>query len=270
MRQTTKAQSGFTLIELSIVLVIIGLIVGGVLIGRDMIETAKIRSQISQIEKINTAANTFRSKFGSVPGDLSSARGTSMGLAYATHAVTPNLAENGLVDGDDFTALESWYFFYNLAEAKLYNCSSCVIAYDNGGANATWDAVFTSAVVNNNNIMMVYGGKSVDSPNVSAVSDFSKNYIEIGPPAASANLAMTPNQAYSIDVKIDDGMPTTGKVKPVDSYILTGWPDLWRTTRSPSSGAYGSANCVNTDSTPNSYNSPISALLCDLRIEGQF
>jgi prepilin-type N-terminal cleavage/methylation domain-containing protein len=53
-------KSGFTLIELSIVLVVIALVVGGVLIGRDLIEAAKIRSQINQLSKFTTLANTFR------------------------------------------------------------------------------------------------------------------------------------------------------------------------------------------------------------------
>src|SRR5271156_1365895 len=61
---------GFTLIELSIVLVIIGLIVGGVLVGRDLIASAQVRSQITQIEKYNTATNTFRAKYGYLPGDI--------------------------------------------------------------------------------------------------------------------------------------------------------------------------------------------------------
>jgi prepilin-type N-terminal cleavage/methylation domain-containing protein len=50
-----KSATGFTLIEMSIVLVIIGLIVGGVLVGQDLIRAAYIRAQITQIEKFNTA-----------------------------------------------------------------------------------------------------------------------------------------------------------------------------------------------------------------------
>lgn len=50
---------GFTLIELSIVLVIIGLIVGGVLVGKDLIIASEVRSQIGQIEKYNTAVHTL-------------------------------------------------------------------------------------------------------------------------------------------------------------------------------------------------------------------
>ncbi len=61
---------GFTLIELSIVLVIIGLIVGGVLVGQDLIRAAGVRSTISQIEKYQTAVNTFRGKYGYLPGDI--------------------------------------------------------------------------------------------------------------------------------------------------------------------------------------------------------
>jgi prepilin-type N-terminal cleavage/methylation domain-containing protein len=46
---------GFTLIEVSIVIVVIGLIFGGVLLGRDLITAAQVRSTISQIEEYNTA-----------------------------------------------------------------------------------------------------------------------------------------------------------------------------------------------------------------------
>ena len=56
----TKHEEGFTLLELSIVLVIIGLIVGGVLVGQDMIKGAQIRATVAQLEKYNTAVNTFR------------------------------------------------------------------------------------------------------------------------------------------------------------------------------------------------------------------
>ncbi len=71
-RPAVKSQvaSGFTLVELSIVLVIIGLIIGGVLVGRDLINSATIRSQIAQIEKYNAAVNTFRGKYGYLPGDI--------------------------------------------------------------------------------------------------------------------------------------------------------------------------------------------------------
>ena len=72
---------GFTLIELSIVLVIIGLIIGGVLVGRDLISAAGVRAQISQIEKYQSAVNTFRGKYGYLPGDISDPTAQQYGFA---------------------------------------------------------------------------------------------------------------------------------------------------------------------------------------------
>src|SRR3954464_6311892 len=66
-------RAGFTLIELSIVLVIIGLVIGGILVGNDLINAAAIRSQISQIEKYMTAYRTFQVKYGCLPGDCANA-----------------------------------------------------------------------------------------------------------------------------------------------------------------------------------------------------
>ena len=65
--------NGFTLIELSIVLVIIGLIVGGVLVGRDLIYAAQWRRTMSDIEQFKTAITTFRGKYNCIPGDCPNA-----------------------------------------------------------------------------------------------------------------------------------------------------------------------------------------------------
>src|SRR5262249_3826116 len=75
-RHMTK---GFTLIELSIVLVIIGLIVGGVLVGQDMILSAQIRNAIKQVEQFNTATEAFKSKYNCLPGNCANA--TDYGFA---------------------------------------------------------------------------------------------------------------------------------------------------------------------------------------------
>jgi len=68
-----RLKSGFTLVELAIVIVVIGLLVGGVLVGQELIKQAQIRNVISQIREYNTAANTFRAKYNSLPGDFDKA-----------------------------------------------------------------------------------------------------------------------------------------------------------------------------------------------------
>ena len=73
-RMTTAHRTlAFTLVELSIVLVIIGLIIGGVMVGQDLINAAKIRQQITQLEQIETQINTFKVKYNCLPGDCANA-----------------------------------------------------------------------------------------------------------------------------------------------------------------------------------------------------
>ncbi len=62
-------RQAFTLIELSIVLVVIGLIVGGVMVGRNLIYVANVRKTVAQVEQFNTAVNAFKSKYNCLPGD---------------------------------------------------------------------------------------------------------------------------------------------------------------------------------------------------------
>lgn len=73
-------EGGFSLIELAVVLAIIALIVGGVLIARDLIAAATVRSQISQIESHRTAIAAFRTKYGSMPGDLHANEASALGM----------------------------------------------------------------------------------------------------------------------------------------------------------------------------------------------
>src|SRR5689334_20830022 len=101
--QTNTSESGFTLIELSIVLVIIGLIVGGVLVGQDMIKAAQIRATVAQIEKYNTAVNTFRNKYNALPGDMSNPTYFFPSVTGANAATTGLGNNNGLIEGSGST-----------------------------------------------------------------------------------------------------------------------------------------------------------------------
>lgn len=98
MTTTKRCKEGFTLVELAIVLVIIGLIIGGVLVGQDLIKAAEIRATITQMEKYNAAVNTFRDKFGGMPGDLLQSRAVQ--FAIEPDAATNRPGTDGAGDGD--------------------------------------------------------------------------------------------------------------------------------------------------------------------------
>lgn len=70
MRLTVaKPQTGFTLIEVAIVLVIIGLLLGGVLKGQELIEQAKIKNVINDINGTTAAFYSYQDRFNALPGD---------------------------------------------------------------------------------------------------------------------------------------------------------------------------------------------------------
>src|SRR5262249_55437182 len=64
-----KSQSGFTLVEIAIVLVIIGLLLGGILKGQEMITQAKIKNVINDFNGITVAISSYQDRYRALPGD---------------------------------------------------------------------------------------------------------------------------------------------------------------------------------------------------------
>jgi len=69
LRGSRKGQAGFTLVEIAIVLVIIGLLLGGVLKGQELIDSAKTRNAINDMNGITAAYNGYVDRFRQIPGD---------------------------------------------------------------------------------------------------------------------------------------------------------------------------------------------------------
>ena len=94
MKNFNARQHGFTLIEMAIVLVVIGLILGMVYKGRQLIDSAKVKNVNAQYLKITAAINTFYDRYGFYPGD---------GCTSPTESIMNclnNGDQNGLIDGN--------------------------------------------------------------------------------------------------------------------------------------------------------------------------
>ncbi len=87
-------QAGFTLVEIAIVLVIIGLLLGGVLKGQEMIENAKIKSIVGDMKAIQAAYNGYIDRYKAIPGDEAAL--TLTGRGWLGTAV-PGVAGNGVL-----------------------------------------------------------------------------------------------------------------------------------------------------------------------------
>lgn len=81
MKKMQGSQSGFTLVEIAIVLVIIGLLLGGVLKGQEMIENSRIKSVVNDMNGIAAAYNSYYDRYRAIPGDETAATMTARGWA---------------------------------------------------------------------------------------------------------------------------------------------------------------------------------------------
>lgn len=95
-----RQQSGFTLVEIAIVLVIIGLLLGGVLKGQELINSAKAKAVISDFRNTATMIAAYQDRFRALPGDdgaVVNRLGNNAVLATTPAASARN---NGMIDGD--------------------------------------------------------------------------------------------------------------------------------------------------------------------------
>ena len=87
-------QTGFTLVEIAIVLVIIGLLLGGVLKGQELIENSRIKSIVNDMKAIQAAYNGYIDRYKALPGDETAATMTARGWTGTAGAT---VAGNGVL-----------------------------------------------------------------------------------------------------------------------------------------------------------------------------
>jgi prepilin-type N-terminal cleavage/methylation domain-containing protein len=214
---------GFSLVELSIVLVILGLLAGGVLTGQSLIRAAELRSVTTEFSKYQAAVNTFRDKYFQLPGDMNNAI-SFWGAAHATPATCLTTAGTGTqtCNGDGDGAVEAgaaasarsemFMFWQHMAIAGLIEGSYGGMA----GSGGLWDS---TVGVNVPKAKMGNGGWSAVT--VDYAADGSRydvkedNHFEFGGKrtAGTTDLQLLkPEEAWNIDTKIDDGKPAYGSL----------------------------------------------------------
>jgi prepilin-type N-terminal cleavage/methylation domain-containing protein len=212
-----RTQSGFTLIEIAIVLVIIGLLLGGVLKGQELINSAKVKNLATDFKNVPIYIYGYQDKYKALPGDDAQ---VLVHLPTATPATTPassggvacttTCAGNGIIDGawNSVTTTDESYLFWQHIRLAGFGPGSTVTtvpaAYRPTNAVGGYIGV-TNSLAGNNPIPFV----SAAAPGLVGT------YI-----VCSDNIPY--KFAKQLDVSLDDGNTATGSVQVTQAGTAAG------------------------------------------------
>lgn len=197
-------KKGFTLVELSIVLVIIGLLIGGILVGQSLIESARIQKFVRTLDQIDSAIALFESKFKKLPGDSPFHDAAGDGDGEVENSITNGGATNSFANYN----FEVANFWRHLQQDNFLDKE-----YDTFSNNAS-----TTGLVPGTHFPTVElgeeGGIVVVHDTRSTATNYTRYYYVCGyntvpndDTLSSARAGfLTPIEALSIDTKLDDGV----------------------------------------------------------------
>lgn len=211
---------GFSLVELSIVLVILGLLTGGILAGQNLIRAAELRAVSTEKDRIISAVHTFRDKYFALPGDMRNA--TAFWTEAASGAACKTSTAAGTCDGDGNGGIQNaptnsneiFRAWQHLALAGLIEGSYSGVS---GAGNALVDVEIGINAMRSK--LSQAGWMFWDGGNYAGDTEWFAgqygNTMSVGVEDGttwSDGPTFTPEEAWNIDTKTDDGQPGTGSV----------------------------------------------------------
>ncbi len=193
-----RNQSGFTLIEIAIVLVIIGLLLGGVLKGQELINSAKVKNLATDFRNIPVFIYGYQDKFRALPGDDINA---ASHVAGATVASFPSGKQgNGVIDG-------SWDSINSATEeTQLFWQHVRLAGLATGPTLQTADLLPTNSV--GGVIGITNGGANNPDPNYATSPSTSLRGTYV-----ICSAGILGKYAKQLDIQMDDGTPTSGSMR---------------------------------------------------------
>jgi prepilin-type N-terminal cleavage/methylation domain-containing protein len=235
-------KKAFTLVELAIVIVIIGLLVGGVLAGQELIKQAKMRTLMRDIEGYKTSMLTFKAKYNCLPGDCKNAYTFFADHNCGTNTIISSSNITGCNGNGDsvFTYAEGQIAWNHLGSAKMVkgtyspgykaeitagndvpfiNVKDSVgasVIYAQGDPHSTNSCGYQYCTdVNPENIHAYMIGKNVFAVGSVRTDPFGQRFFARG-------AFFTALEALEFDTKFDDGLPIRGVVSGFKGRLVDG------------------------------------------------
>jgi phytoene/squalene synthetase/type II secretory pathway pseudopilin PulG len=220
----TSKKSGFSLVSLVIVMVIIGLMIVGILAGKELIENNRRDEVIKDYNKYRTSVNAFRLEYAYLPGDLPDAQ-NYFDLSRANCASFTSCYSNNIVN-----SVSGWYTKGNGLVEPLYGHETSFAWIQMGLAGILTDKYSTPSQAYQNSNVATCGVNMPSGPYDNTcyqitntlhdyMTDTQNNWLVLGGQRSDATwisyleaASIKPENAFLIDTKIDDSYPKSGSI----------------------------------------------------------
>lgn len=244
--KTNINEKGFTLVELAIVMAIIGLLIGGILKGQELMENARVASTVTQVKAIEASVTTFRDTFNGIPGDLAradqrlpgcpgaaksclsaGAAGVGDGTVGTPNEIVLDQGVNATTPLPGTLADETTLFWTHLLLADLLGGLTNAAIQD--GSFAGWGDTHPAAKIGGGFVVAHSGGASSGlttaipgrgGPDGDGLENVPVGTVLVLRSALGGTLnatagvqAISPLRAAQIDRRIDDGKSASGTVQ---------------------------------------------------------